>query len=285
MVSTKICREIGLQPEVIQEVRIRDKQLTKDGFYKKNRKELCLLQKPATRSIALETLEERIAPDEHGFGMLAVMLHTLNRTKRIYRLKGIPGEIFRATMGCFPRFVEEYKVSYGTYGFDRAFWTPRQTGLYLFRIGELEYELDESISYGVISIHIPSDAKLTPEKCRASYEQSRAFIKRYYPKWQDCEYICDSWLLAPGLKDILPETSHIIAFQNGFNIRVINENSKEFMQWVYKRMDIPYQELPEDTSLQRNMKQYLLKGGKIGEALGVLRADAWCQPVHGQEEK
>lgn len=283
MVSEKICREIGLQPEVIQEVQIRDRQLTENGFYRKNRREIRMLRKRKTWSRALDLLEERISPDENGFGILAVMLHTLNRTKRIYRFKGIPDEIFCATMGCFPRFVKEHKVSYGAYGFDRAFWTPRQTGLYLFRIGELEYELDDSTASAVISIHIPSDAALTPEKCRDSYELSRAFLKKYYPKWSNCEYVCDSWLLAPGLKDVLPETSHIIAFQNGFQIRTVNEDSDEFLEWVYKRKDIPYRDLPEETSLQRNMKQYLLKGGKIGEASGVLRSDAWCQTTQKQE--
>ena len=31
-------------------------------------------------------------------------------------------------------------------------------------------------------------------------------------------YLCHSWLLYPGLKDILPEKSNIIMFQNQFQI-------------------------------------------------------------------
>ena len=285
MVSKRLCRRIGLQSEVIEEVLIRDRQLTKEGFYKKNREEIRAMHKRKTWFPALDLIKERLSPDERGIGMLAVMLTVLNWTQRRYRWKRIPGQVFRATMGCFPRFVEEYKTSYGVYGFDREFWTPRQVGMCLFRIGDLEYELDDSTTMRAISIHIPSDAVLTPERCRASYEQSRIFIRKYYPKWSECQYLCDSWLLAPGLKDILPETSHIIMFQNAFSVRAINENGMEFMEWVYKRKDIPFKELPENTSLQRNMKQYLLKGGKIGEALGVLREDAWCENPQKQEEK
>ena len=42
------------------------------------------------------------------------------------------------------------------------------------------------------------------------------------------------------------------------------------MQWVYRKTDIKYEELPEETSLQRNMKLYLLEGGKVGGAKGKL---------------
>ncbi len=36
-----------------------------------------------------------------------------------------------------------------------------------------------------------------------------------------------------------------------------------------------YNTLSEDTSLQRNMKKYLLNGGFIGAAFGQLRENPW----------
>ena len=44
----------------------------------------------------------------------------------------------------------------------------------------------------------------------------------------------------------------------------------QFLTWVYKRPDIPLADLPESTTLQRNLKKYLLAGGRIGEAAGIL---------------
>ncbi len=277
MLSETLCREIGLQPEVTEIVLAGYQELLQNDFFEQNQNKetIRLLGSRATWDKGLALLKECLAPDERGFGMLAVMLDYMCGTKEDYQKKGIPDEVFRATMGCFPRFIGEHKVSYGVYGFDRAFWTPRQLSMQLFRIGELEYEFDEQDGKQIISIHIPSDAVMTKERCRDSYERAQEFIGKFYPEWSDKVYGCNSWLLAPGLKLVLPETSNIIRFQSGFNIIKVDEDSKEFLEWVYKRNDIPYEELPEDTSLQRNMKKYLLRGGKIGEADGMLKKDAW----------
>lgn len=44
------------------------------------------------------------------------------------------------------------------------------------------------------------------------------------------------------------------------------------MEWVFKRRDIPLEDLPEETSLQKNMKAHLLSGGWVGEGMGCLKA-------------
>lgn len=275
MLSESICFEISLQPEVTRIVLSEYHQLLQDDFFEQNRETLRRLHQRGTWDDALAVLRECLGPDEHGFRMLAVMLTDMCQTKEAYREKGISEEVYRATMACFARFVGEHKVSYGIYGFDRAFWTPRQLSMQLFRLGELEYELLQEGEKRLISIHIPSDARMTPQGCRTSYEQAKEFFGQYYPEWAGVDYGCNSWLLAPGLKQILPEDSNIIRFQNAFEIVKTDEEDRGFLEWVYKRMDIPYEELPEETSLQRNMKQFLLRGGKIGEADGILKKDAW----------
>lgn len=42
---------------------------------------------------------------------------------------------------------------------------------------------------------------------------------------------------------------------------------------MFKRKDIPTEDLPENTSLQRRMKEYLLRGGKVADAEGVWRRE------------
>ena len=51
--------------------------------------------------------------------------------------------------------------------------------------------------------------------------------------------------------------------------RETGDYDDEFLQWVFKRKDIPTEDLPENTSLQRRMKEYLLRGGKVADAEGV----------------
>ncbi len=125
---------------------------------------------------------------------------------------------------------------------------------------------------------------LSREKCRESLKLAVKFFsyekEHRLPFNEDGElaadfsaapYICESWLLSPALKILLPRTSKIIKFQEMFEICSVNEKDMSFMEWVYKRRDIPLETLPENTSLQRNMKRFLLSGGQIGEASGKLK--------------
>lgn len=74
--------------------------------------------------------------------------------------------------------------------------------------------------------------------------------------------------MSPALKELLPEDSKILRFQEMFEIGHIDKEDNGFLEWVFKRSDVLTEELPEDTSLQRRMKKHLLAGGWIGEAEG-----------------
>lgn len=58
--------------------------------------------------------------------ILCCMLKAAAISLEKYREQEIEDRVFNDTMKCFTRFVEEHKVSYGIYGFDRDFWTGRQ---------------------------------------------------------------------------------------------------------------------------------------------------------------
>lgn len=210
-----------------------------------------------------DTLKLRCMPQERGLDMLAWMLTAGLTTYENYRAKGIPDGIFVDTMKCFTRFVNEHMASFGCYGFDRGFWTVRQLSMVLFRVGELEYEFVD----GAVSMHIPSDARLSGS--RASLEQYRSFAREFYPDRAEAPMVIESWLLSPALKELLDENSNILRFQRAFRLEKWLENDTGFLQWVYGREDIPAPDLPETTSLQRRMKQHLLAGGKVGSGEGT----------------
>ena len=84
--------------------------------------------------------------------------------------------------------------------------------------------------------------------------------------------ICNSWLLSPELGSMLAENSNIKKFQNRFEIVRENKEDREYIEWLFQRLEnTPYEELPENTSLQKKVKQLLLNGGNIGTALGIMR--------------
>ncbi len=232
-----------------------------------------LLKRKSTWTKGLDKLKKALSEDPDGLKLLTCMLVTGLSTYEDYLKKGIGEEIYYATFGCFSRFVNEYKVSYGHDGFDRGFWAPRQLSMMLFRIGELEYEFFEWNGQKVINMHIPSDVVLTMENCRISFIKAKEFLSAYYPDYKYTAFVCDSWLLSPNLKEVLQADSRILQFQNSFTVMEFNPEAGDYLEWVFKNRDIAVEDAPEDTSLQRRLKAFVLNGGKVGCAFGVLEKD------------
>ena len=167
------------------------------------------------------------------------------------------------------RAREETRVRSGRDCFDRGWWTWLHLSRTLFRVGALEYELQ--YPEGAVSLHIPSDADLSPESVEESLSRARAFIGRFFPEFAGKPMVCESWLLSPALGALLPEGSRILAFQRRFSIERVEENAMDCLEWLFSAQeDTPLMELREDTSLQRSVKKLLLAGGRIGTAWGVL---------------
>ncbi len=190
-------------------------------------------------------------------------MHCILDTHDKYSQKGIPEDIFLDTMGFIPRFLNSNFETWGNYNFVWAWWIPRQISMREFRVGEFEYEFVREGDILKIYVHIPSDAYLAAADLNAIWP----FIDEFYPEYRGGVICCDSWLLSPELKKLLPESSNIIKFQNQFDIKHIDLESPWFMGWVYGN-DMPLETLPEDTTLRRNLKKHLIAGGKVGSAYG-----------------
>ena len=171
------------------------------------------------------------------------------------------------------RFLRESRQLFGEWVFDRGFWTWRQTGCLLFRLGTLEFEyLPEGPALGV---HIPSDAVLSRTELDRSYDWAERFFagegRAFCRRGQPVETRCCSWLLAPALAELLPEDSGIRRFAGDYRLCGVMENDQEFYRWLFQcEPPLPAEDLPEDTSLRRKAKVYLAAGGKIGAARGAL---------------
>lgn len=267
----KIMKKIALQDEIVPEVLKCDADLN----YKELQPYISMLNSRDTWDEGEERLKEVLGEDSQGIKMLTVMLHCGELAHEKYVKKGIDETIYEDTMKCFTRFLNEHKKNYGFYKFDRSFWTSRQISMDLFRIGELEYELDNKNGEKIVSIHIPSDADLVETKLKKSHDAVKEFLSRYYPEYSKAKIMCESWLLSPSLEKLLPASSKIMYFQNSFLITEADLESKEYLEWVYRVNNSFLDEhgpesLPEDTTLQKNMKKHLLSGGKVGMATGVL---------------
>ena len=207
-------------------------------------------------------------------------------TREEYGRQGIGEDVYLATMLCLPRFLRETYEITGRWGYDRGFWTWRQTGGLLFRLGELEFEyrlternepLPEGLRAGdpILSVHIPSDAKLTREKLDASYTWAKRFFSEVPGPWiseKPKAILCGTWLLSPELYGLLSENSGIRRFADDYSLYHIQQNDNAIYRWLYQLSGpVSAEKLPERTCLQRSVKGHLLSGGLIGIAWGILK--------------
>lgn len=260
----QLCRKIDLPEEVTQAVLAwqNDPDFSPD---------LAPITREETWVTGLNVLKETLGEDPQGFKLLCCMLRCALAAQDTYRKLGFSQSIYYDTMACFSRFVREHRESYGFYTFDRGSWTVRQISCKLFRIGQLEYELVTRERNPMISLHIPSDALLQEDRLRQSYLQARQVIGSAFPEYADAPMYCVSWLLSPALTQLLKPDSRILAFQRLFDITPIPAENMQFLQWIVKKPNLPPEEFPEDTSLQRNLKAFLLKGGSFPIGKGILR--------------
>lgn len=219
----------------------------------------------------IKELQGMLSEDPDGIKILWELLNVVcNYSYEEYKKRGIPEDIFAATMKFCTRFLKERYQTYHAYLFDQAWWFPRQISLNEYRIGALEYEFVDA-QPKEIAIHIPSDADLRKESISQSLEAFYQFRKTYYPDWENVLLTCHTWMLMPQLKELLGANSNIVAFQNLFEIDAIDYDATWYMQWIFPGVKNIDEFHAETSTLQRNLKKYLSEGKKFGVAKGHLK--------------
>ncbi len=267
----QLCRKINMPDEVTDTLIALHETLEEYACLK-------LLMQSDYWDEGLAQLKEALGEDPNGMKRLCCMLRCALKAKAEYDRLGIDDGIYIATMGAFSRFVREYRESYGCYGFNRGSWTPRQVSCRLFRIGQLEYELTTLDGAPVVSLHIPTDVDLRPEVLRPSIQEGLETLYRLFPALRGKKVYCHSWLLSPLLKDFLPAGSNILRFQELFDIEIEGIPGNDVLLWVFKNPKLPKEDYPENTSLQRKLKQFFLSGNQFLEGTGYLRLPVELPP-------
>lgn len=191
-----------------------------------------------------------------------------------YRREEISEQIFFDTFADLRFWCENCYQEFGEYGIEEARWFWRLFDRTVFRLGRLQFEKMEAerelpggdwpIKKGeaVINVHIPQGEPLDWQACEASFKTAYRWFGREMP------YICHSWLLFPGLKEILPDSSNIIRFQNHFEILDVDYLEQEAEWRIFSKVREDVRLYPEQTFLQREAKKYLLSGKKMGNGWG-----------------
>ncbi|WP_090647907.1 acyltransferase domain-containing protein [Paenibacillus sp. UNC496MF] len=138
------------------------------------------------------------------------------------------------------------------------------------RLGADEWELALQKGDPVLNVHVPEGERLSPEACRDSYARAAAFAAAHFPGNPYRAFVCDSWLLAPAFRTLLPESSNIVRFQRDYHLLPVLSNESQALERVFgygtTLADLP--SAKAETSLQRIVRDHLAAGGRIHNAGG-----------------
>lgn len=188
-----------------------------------------------------------------------------------------PKDIFINTISDFSAFVRFYKKATGEEGYGKGTWPIHYAQARIFKLGAFEYEIINDPDKKRVEMHIPAGTDLSPEVLENSLAIKEDFFEKYLPDWKNIPIECHSWILSPVLKDMLSPGSKILWFQSMFDIFDTDPDNNFFMEFAFHLEYFQWcngydlTKLPETTSLQRNLKQFVLNGGKPGIGLGYLR--------------
>lgn len=122
----------------------------------------------------------------------------------------------------------------------------------------------------IIRLHIPPTGKMTPELIDKTLDATKEFAAKYFPEYDYKAFACHSWLIDPQLDEILNEESNIVKFRKRFRSLTHKSNGEDVFNFIFNKPDMNFdiQDLPEDSSLQRALKNHYLSGKAIYELEG-----------------
>ncbi len=207
--------------------------------------------------------------------MLSVCCSLSISAHKFYIAAGISDDVYFDTFKDISIWSNSFFRRFGYWGLQEYLWLQHHIGLKLFRLGRLQFlpqacgkvymlpqktVMPEDI---VLSVHIPEDGRLEYCDCIKSYEAAAKFFR------VSRVYMCESWLLNDKLKLFLSPNSNIIKFQNDFTLFEEDISCRQAEERVFFKLCDNYALYPEETSLQKGLKQYLLSGNKMGTKTGL----------------
>ena len=216
---------------------------------------------------------------------LLIFILFSKRLRELYKQNGISDKIWFDSMCDLKWKLWECKAVKGSWGSFVAGWFPGFFNLTRFALGRLQFEIVEfdgeyekdgkKLKKGdkVINVHIPRT--LTPLD-KESRDDAYAQAAEFFSGMTDgapIAFVCSSWLLYPEAEKILPAHSNIRGFMADYDIirSKVDEEGDYHNMWRLFDMDFTgdFNDYPEDSSLRRAYKKFLLDGNRTGSGYGV----------------
>lgn len=240
-----------------------------------------------TGAFVMEEAIETIKPitlktnEDSAFYYMILAILLTQPLKELYLEKGFNEKLWFDTVAEIKRKAAECHKSYGIWGVGLGFWFKGIFELRWFSFERLNFEIFNSpydyckdgveVEKGdtVISVHIPSGSPLVYEECLKGYDAAAEFFKEKF-NINPVVFYCNSWLVFPDNKKVLNENSNILKFAADYDI-VDLEFAKEgcdFSRIFGCGFSGNLNDLSTNTSLQKNVVNFLKSGGKLGNGKG-----------------
>lgn len=202
----------------------------------------------------------------------------------LYVQNSYPEDIYDSSVLDLKWKLMECKQVYDVWGIFVAWWTIGFFKLKRFGIGRLQFNLRPfpynysdrrfSVSEGELTLdtHIPSCGPLKREDYLESYKRAEIFFKDHFKNGYTV-FNCNSWLLSPNNRLILPANSRIREFADDYLIIKTQDDPTNQNLWrIFNKFNASetYDDLPTDNSLQRYFLKWLKAGNNIGTAYGLI---------------
>lgn len=167
--------------------------------------------------------------------------------------------------GAFDAVYEEAERYYGGYAVDPR---GRVTKTFM-KLDKAGWEKAFCPEDACIFVHIPAGPGLTPENVGSCIDKARKIIADGYPDYDVKGFCCSSWLMDPQLGDILGDEANITRFQRRFLRAPQKSQGRDVFTFLYPKAVESYDQLPENTRLERAVKKLYLNGQYIYELRGL----------------
>ncbi len=214
---------------------------------------------------------------------LAVCLEYLKFTKAQYDSLGIDNSVFDDTI----KDIQIWCENNNNEGLKNYNWIKNHLKCELFKIGRLQYQIypckNATLNYqklpfkfgdNLIYVHIPQGEKLVFEDCVDSLKQAKEFFATYFPDYDYKYFFTESWLLYSKNNEFMREDCNIIKFQSLFVNHYDFAYEGQTIERVFGKKKLLVKNYPENSSLQKSLKNYILCGGKAGIGIATIRKDS-----------
>ena len=133
-----------------------------------------------------------------------------------------------------------------------------------------EYTLCIKPGDTILSVHIPNKGEFNEKVCKETYKRAYEVFETYFPELDVKGLHCHSWMLSSELLDILKPESNIIKFREGYMCYPGETEGRDVFNFVFKLKFKTFEDMAEDTSLQRAIKKVYLSGNYIYEYSGLI---------------